>query len=88
MKLKYNFAVRDISGIHMAVAVGTDNEHFNGIIKLNESGTFIFNMLSRDITFKEIVSALVEYYGISEKVAEEAAQSCIVKLYENNLLLE
>ena len=45
MKLKYKFVVREIDGTHVAVAVGKDNEKFNGMIKLNKSGAVIFNLL-------------------------------------------
>lgn len=38
MKLKYKFVVRNVSGKPVAVAVGQDNERFNGMIKLNPSG--------------------------------------------------
>ena len=35
MKLRYKFVVRNVSGKPVAVAVGQDNEKFNGMIKLN-----------------------------------------------------
>ena len=63
MKLKYNFVVREIGGKPVAVAVGKDNDKFNGMIKLNSTGEFIFEMLKNDTTLDEIAAAMAEKYG-------------------------
>ena len=46
MKLKYKFIVQNVSGKPVAVAVGKDNERFNGMITLNDSGAEIFKLLN------------------------------------------
>lgn len=46
MRLRYQFVVREVDGTPVAVAVGRDNEKFNGMIKLNTTGGVIFKMLS------------------------------------------
>jgi len=74
MKLKYKFVTRSIDGRVVAVAVGCDNARFNGMIKLNETGEFVFGMLSCDTTEDEIVTALAEKYGIT---AEEAMEDVV-----------
>jgi hypothetical protein len=49
MKLKYRFIVRNVGGKLVAVAVGTDNEKFNGMVKLNANGEMIFKMLNEEL---------------------------------------
>ena len=88
MKLKYKFVVRDVGGSPVAVAVGTDNEKFNGMIKLNESGEFIFKMLFEDTTLDRIVSALLAKYDITEELAQQTVLKYIDKLRENDLITE
>ncbi len=89
MKLKYNFVVKDVAGKTLAVAVGNDNEMFNGMIKLNATAKFIFEMLSLNHhTEEELVSALKDEYGIDEATAEDAVCGFLATLRENNLIEE
>ena len=57
MKLKYNFVTNEVADKIVAVAVGGDLEKFNGFIKMNDTGAYIFNMLKSDVTEEEIVAA-------------------------------
>ena len=57
MKLKYNFVMNDVAGKKVAVAVGDDLIRFNGFIKMNDTGAFIFNMLKNDVTQEDITAA-------------------------------
>lgn len=88
MKLKYNFVVRDVGGSPVAVAVGKDNAKFNGMIKLNASGEFIFKMLCEDTTVDEIVFALLEKYDIIVEVAQQTVVEYIDNFRKNNLITE
>lgn len=73
MKLKYQFAVSTVAGKSVAVAVGEDLEKFNGFVKMNETGAFIFGLLKNEVSKEEIISALkAEYSGASD---EEIASS-------------
>lgn len=88
MKLKYNFVVRPVGERMVAVAVGADNAKFNGMINLNETGEFIFGLLSEETNMETIVSALTEKYDISEDEAKKAAEGFILKLKEGGILAE
>lgn len=86
MRLKYKFVTRNVAGQCVALAVGEDNAKFNGMIKLNEVGEFIFKLLEIDISFDEIVSKVLEEYDVSQDDAKEAVENYIKVLNENNLL--
>ena len=89
MKLKYNFVVRSVAGRSVAVAVGEDNAKFNGMVKLNETGEFIFNMLIGDGTaIEDIIKALMDKYSIDEATAKDAADGFIGTLAQNGLIVE
>ena len=45
MKLKYQFVINNVAGETVAVSVGDTSGRFNGYIKLNETGAFIFKKL-------------------------------------------
>lgn len=89
MKLKYKFVVRDVAGKPVAVTVGDDNAVFNGMVKLNDTAKFIFDILnSGDITTDELVSAVKNNYGIDDDTAMQAVDSFVATLRENGLIEE
>ncbi len=87
MKLKYNFVVNDVAGETVAVSVGNVAGAFNGYIKLNKTGAFIFDMLKDDTTREEMIKKLLEEYpDASEKDATESVDELIEKLTKAELL--
>ncbi len=88
MKLRYNFVVNDVAGETVAVAVGGTADSFNGYIKLNETGAFIFKMLKNDTTREDIISALSgEYPDASSEDIVESVDTLIEKLEKADLLV-
>lgn len=89
MKLRYKFVVRNVGGRPVAVAVGRDNEKFNGMIKLNPSGEYIFKLLrDGDYTQTEVVSQFAAQFCIAEEIAMPAVLSFVEQLRLNGLLEE
>lgn len=89
MKLKYKFVVREVDGKPIAVAVGKDNAAFNGMVKLNDSGRFIFELLARrDLTADEIVSEMLEKYEVYEPTARTTVAAFLDMLRQNGLIVE
>lgn len=86
MKLKYNFVINNVAGETVAVSVG--NGDFNGYIKLNETGTFIFNALKKDTTREDIINALMkEYPDATPDAAAESVDELLQKLKKAELLV-
>ena len=88
MKLKYNFVVRNVGGKCMAVAVGEDNARFNGMIKMNATGEFIFTMLKNNTTLEKIAQAVVEKFGVDENQAKTDAEKFIDTLKKSGIIEE
>lgn len=89
MRLRYKFVVRNVSGKPVAVAVGQDNERFNGMIKLNPSGEVIFKMLMLGtLSSDEIVAQFAQQFGISEETARPSVTAFVDQLRKNELLEE
>lgn len=86
MKLKYNFVINNVAGETVAVSVG--NGDFNGYIKLNETGAFIFNALKKDTTREDIINALMkEYPDATPDAAAESVDELLQKLKKAELLV-
>ncbi len=89
MKLRYKFIVQKVSGKPVAVAVGQDNEKFNGMIKLNDSGEVIFRLLmDGDFTQEEILSRFAAHYGVTEETAKPSVLAFMDQLRRGGLLSE
>ena len=70
MKIKDGFMLRQFGEDYIVVAVGNDAEDFNKLITLNSVGAYIYNLLNNDMTYEEIVSAVLEKYDADRKTVE------------------
>lgn len=88
MKLKYDFVINNVAGETVAVSVGDNDGRFNGYIKLNETGAFIFKILKKDTTREAIIKALcAEYPDATDKDAAESVDTLIEQLNKAELLI-
>lgn len=62
--------LRQFGEDYIVVAVGDDAEDFNKLITLNSVGAYIYNLLNHDMTYEEIVSAVLEKYDADRKTVE------------------
>ena len=53
------------------VVVADDPEVFRGMIKLNKSGAFVFELIQAETSKKDIIDKIVKKYDIDEKTASE-----------------
>ena len=87
MKIKKGFVAKEIAGQYVVVALGKASKIFNGIIKLNETAKFIWDMLEKGAEKDEIVVAiLAEYEGVDRETAESDVQKFIDELKGANIL--
>lgn len=70
MKIKDGFMLRRFGENYIVVAVGDDAEDFNKLITLNTVGAFIYNLMENDVTYEEIVSAVLDKYEADRKTVE------------------
>ena len=67
MKLKYNFAIQEVTDFWAAVPVGKDARRYRGVMSLNESAKDMMEFLREDITEEQVdyiiksVGEVVEY---------------------------
>lgn len=77
MKLKYNFVIRNVGGNFVAVASGDDSILFNGMVKLNKTGAFIFEQLKQETTVEEIAGKFIEKYDVTKAQAIKDVACCV-----------
>ena len=88
MKIKKGFVIQKIAGSYLACATGKLAKEFSGMVKLNESGVFIWNMIceGNDISRDELVEGFCAVYEIEKEIAERDVDGFIATLSDNGIL--
>lgn len=86
MKLKYNYAMQSIAGSFMAVALNGDRKVQNTVLRLNEVGKDILELLKEEITEEELITRLKEEYDGDEEQIRQSVSNFIADLREKDLL--
>ena len=88
MKLKYDFAVREIMGEYVLIPVGEGALGFSGMISTSETGAALVNVLKQDVSRQEMMDHLLREYEVDEKTAAEDLDGFLLQLNKLNLLIE
>ena len=80
MKIKKGFVVRSIAGESVVVALGAASKYFNGIIKLNETGRFLWDILAEGANEEELLARMTEEYEVSSEIAQADIEKFITSL--------
>ena len=80
MKIKEGFVLREMGGQAVVVSVGPASKVFNGMIKLNDTGEFLWNELKSDKSEEELVESMLAQYDVSEEVARQGVDNFIATL--------
>ncbi len=86
MKIKNGFVVRDIAGQSVVVALGAASKIFNGMIRLNETGKFIWSKLSEGCDREDLIAAMLAEYDIDRDTVVQDVDRFIDTLKGANIL--
>ena len=86
MKIKSDFTIQKVGNSYVAIAVGETSKTFRTMIKLNETGAFLWNLLAgKDMTEEELVEALLAEYDVDRETAGNDVHKIVSVLSENNI---
>ena len=88
MKLKYDFAVREIVGEYIMVPLGAAALKFSGMISTSETGAALAEALKEYVTRQELLQQLLEQYDIDEATAAADLDLFLDQLRKLDLLIE
>lgn len=88
MKIKSDVIIQKVGGIYVAVAVGARAKELPCMIKLNETGAFLWNSAveMESVDVPALSSALIKEYDVPEDVAIADTQKFVNALSDNGLL--
>ena len=87
MKVREGFILREVGGQPVVVAVGAASQFFNGMVKLNASGEFLFKELKDDKTEDDLVKALTDKYDVDEETAREDVKAFVETLAKPGIIV-
>lgn len=86
MKLKYNFAIREIAGDYVLVPLGEAALAFSGMITTNEVGAFLWETLMEDVTKEQLVARVLEEFEVDQETAFHDIEEWIEQMEKMGLL--
>ena len=87
MKTKNGFMRRKLGTQEVIVAVGEASKQFSGIIRLNETGAFLWDKLAEgDMTEPLLVEALLAEYDVTREVAEQDVARFVKTVRDEGML--
>ena len=87
MKIKDGFILRQVAGNYIVIAVGDEAVDFNGMITVNETGAFLWNILASGATKEEMLEKLMAEYEVDEETAKKDITDFLIKLNDGKLLI-
>lgn len=86
MKIKKGFLLRTVGEQNIVFAAGRAAKDFNGIIRLNETGRFLWEQLQTECTQEKLTEALTREYEVDEAAAARDVTAFLAELRGAGLL--
>ncbi|MBO7275434.1 MAG: PqqD family protein [Clostridia bacterium] len=80
MKIKDGFILRVVAGTNLVAAVGERSKEYNRMIKLNDTGAFLWKLMERECTVAQLVDRLTQEYKVTREVAEYDVDAFVTAL--------
>ena len=88
MQISKDFILQKVGGSYVAVPIGETSKTFNGMVRLNETGVFLWKKLSeQDSTEEDLVDALLEEYDVAREIAAADVHRIVEQLRQSGILV-
>ena len=71
MRLNKDLRLRRVKDKNFIVAVNETSENFYGMVKLNDTASFVFKCLEKNYSVEKIVKKVIKAYSINEETAKK-----------------
>ena len=86
IQLDKGFVLRKIGDDYIIVPVGKAAMNFNGMITVNETGAFLWELLIKGSDKESLLQNLLETYDVSKEEAEKDLNEFLDVLYKNHII--
>lgn len=87
MRHNPDFVLCDVAGSHVLMPAG-QAARINGMLTLNKTGVVIWNSMQEEVTFEQLLEAVMDHYEIGREIAEPDLKRFLEKLRSLGALLE
>lgn len=88
MQINPDFTIQQVGSSYIAVPVGKTSMTFHGMIRLNETGAFLWKrMAEHDCTEEELVEALLSEYEVEREIAARDVHAIVEQLAKSGVLV-
>lgn len=89
MQIKKDFTIQKVGSSYVAVAVGESSKNFHGMIRLNETGAFLWKLMAeKNCTEEDLVDAILAEYEVDRETVVADVRRIVENLAENNIFIE
>lgn len=88
MRIVSGFIVREVAGETIAIPAGDAARELSGLLALNGSGKFLFELLQTEQTEDSLTQALLDTYEIDPSTARADVAEFVQILRDSGVLLE
>lgn len=88
MKIKPGFVLRNVAGQGVVIATGEASKSFHGMVKLNTTGTAIWQGVEAGLTADQIAAKLALDFDVSTEKALEDVLGMIEKMKDAGFIVE
>lgn len=86
VKVKEGFLLKEIAGEHVLVPVGENLVDFSAMVVLNETGAFLWNLMSKEVTKEELLNEVLAEYDTSAETAAQDIDEFLDMMKKHDLL--
>ena len=88
MKRSANFLLREVADTQVLVPLGDAAISFPGMVTLNATGAYIWELLEQEQTLQTLADALAQHYAVDPEKALADATAFVEKLIPIGAILE
>ena len=81
MRVKCSFVLQEIMDDCIIVPIGSEADRLGGVLRVNSTGAFIWNLLSKsNVEKKKLIEEVSREYGIAKDIADKDVEVFLNKL--------
>lgn len=81
MKIKNNYVLQTVTDEYIVVPIADEADRLHGVIKLNETGAFLWNYIEKqNYSMENMVEAIIHKYGVERSIARNDVSTFIAQL--------
>lgn len=89
MQIKKDFTIQKVGSSYVAVAVGESSKTFHGMIRLNETGAFLWKLMAeKNCSEDDLVDAILAEYEVDRETVVADVRRIVENLAENQIFIE